>query len=937
MRIPIGPRSWTVLLVGAVFGAISCSGGGDPVEPPDPPRPTTISIATPSFSFDAIGATEQITVTIRDQNGQSMSGVSVTYISNNSNAVSVSGSGLVTAVGNGTAMISVQAGSLSATVNVTVMQLAVAPQILGGDGQSAGAGGLLPVALQVKAQDRLGNALQGKAVTFAVTKGGGSVAPATAITGIDGVASAAWTLGTVAGGEQEVSASVEGQATPTTFTATVLAGPPATMAVHAGDNQTATVGSPVGTPPAVIIKDFFGNPVKDVGVLFAVTGGGGSVTGASAMTNDAGVATVGSWVLGDAPGANGLSASSGSLAPVALMATALVGPPANVTVSGGDNQTATIASPVTVPPSVLVTDALGNPVADVTVTFAVTGGGGNVAGATPQTNGNGIAAVGSWTLGPTAGPNALSATVASLAPATFSATAVAPPAAIVVFAGNNQVAAAGSEVPVPPAVRVTDALGNPSVGVAVAFQITGGGGSLEMAAAGASGFLVNATLISAETDGNGVAAAESWTLGTTAGPNSVSATVIGLPPANFAATGVAGQAAAVAINTGNNQTATVSTPVPVPPSVIVRDQHSNPVSGATVTFLVASGGGFVTSGVVQTNPQGVAAVGGWTLGPSAGTNTMTATVTGAAIAGNPVTFTATGTVAPLPGLNIEVRFLVGADVVGGPQASGQAPTPAQEAAFNNAAARLAAIVTHDLPSVPFSTGAGSCGANAPAINETIDDLVIFATLEPIDGVGMILGSAGPCWLRGGSLLPFIGRMRFDVADLAALESSGLLEPVILHEMLHVLGVGSLWDLLGLLVNPSLTMGAGVDTHLTGVQSVAAFNAIGGTTYTGGAKVPVHNDAVSGRADAHWRESVLLSELMTPFVDTSNPLSRLTIASLQDLGYVVDLDQADPFGIMPTFVLGPDKAAHRFELVKDVERLPLGVVDSKGRVIRVIPR
>jgi hypothetical protein len=101
----------------------------------------------------------------------------------------------------------------------------------------------------------------------------------------------------------------------------------------------------------------------------------------------------------------------------------------------------------------------------------------------------------------------------------------------------------------------------------------------------------------------------------------------------------------IAINAGNSQSATVSTSVSINPSVIVRDTYDNPVSGVSVTFAVATGGGSGTSLSATTNGSGIATVGSWTLGASVGSNTMTATSTG--LTGSPVTFTATGTAVPV--------------------------------------------------------------------------------------------------------------------------------------------------------------------------------------------------------------------------------------------------------------------------------------------------
>ncbi len=110
---------------------------------------------------------------------------------------------------------------------------------------------------------------------------------------------------------------------------------------------------------------------------------------------------------------------------------------------------------------------------------------------------------------------------------------------------------------------------------------------------------------------------------------------------------VTGQPAAVAVSAGAGQSAAVNAAVAVPPAVLVTDAGGNPVPRAAVTFAVASGGGTVSpSGPVLTDFSGVAAATSWTLGPSPGTNTLTATVTGTGISGNPLTFTATGTVGP---------------------------------------------------------------------------------------------------------------------------------------------------------------------------------------------------------------------------------------------------------------------------------------------------
>ena len=76
---------------------------------------------------------------------------------------------------------------------------------------------------------------------------------------------------------------------------------------------------------------------------------------------------------------------------------------------------------------------------------------------------------------------------------------------------------------------------------------------------------------------------------------------------------------AVVANSPVTQNATVGTAVGSPPSVKVTDANSAPVPNVSVTFAVASGGGSLTGpATVQTNASGIATVGGWVLGATAG-------------------------------------------------------------------------------------------------------------------------------------------------------------------------------------------------------------------------------------------------------------------------------------------------------------------------------
>lgn len=238
-------------------------------------------------------------------------------------------------------------------------------------------------------------------------------------------------------------------------------------------------------------------------------------------------------------------------------------------------------------------------------------------------------------------------------------------------------------------------------------------------------------------------------------------------------------------------------------------------------------------------------------------------------------------------------------------------TPSQEAAFAAAAERWGEIVRTGLPSVSVNVAAGACAPGAPAFAGTVDDLTIDAIVTPIDGVGGTLGSAGPCIIRTTGGLPAYGVMRFDAVDLARIEADGILGDVILHEMGHVMGIGTRWSAFSLL-NGSGTS----DPTFTGVVARGAWNALSGA----GTPVPVEGTGGAGTANAHWRESVFNAELMTGWVDNgANPISDVTVGSLSDLGYGVDLDAADGYGLPALLAPGGATGGHQLhtELVEPI--------------------
>jgi Leishmanolysin/Viral BACON domain len=263
-------------------------------------------------------------------------------------------------------------------------------------------------------------------------------------------------------------------------------------------------------------------------------------------------------------------------------------------------------------------------------------------------------------------------------------------------------------------------------------------------------------------------------------------------------------------------------------------------------------------------------------------------------------------------------------------------TPTRQAIFKQAAARWGEIIVADLQDLISETGDlpatnKVCGFATPAFVGTIDDLLIFASIAPIDGKGKVLGQAGPALIRKDNSLTLVGCMQFDVADVQTLETEGTFTQTILHEMGHVLGFGSLWVDLALLDKTCPGTSSG-PFDFTGKNAVLEFGTLGKS-----GNPPVENNFGAGTQCSHWDEDTFDNELMTGFLGgtasaTVNPISALTVASTKDLGYAVDLSKADPYTI-PTCSPNCDNAALRVTNTTqpwEIVLPPKGTVDVNGQ-------
>ncbi|MCZ6857892.1 MAG: hypothetical protein O7F70_07825, partial [Gemmatimonadetes bacterium] len=194
-------------------------------------------------------------------------------------------------------------------------------------------------------------------------------------------------------------------------------------------------------------------------------------------------------------------------------------------------------------------------------------------------------------------------------------------------AGDGQTATAGAALMASLAVQVNDQTGAAMANVSVNFSVTAGGGTVSSA--------------SATTDASGQASTD-WTLGTTAGTQTVRASVTSNAAINqdFTATANPDMPVALTLVGGNMQTGLVNQPLANPIEVMVADQFGNGVSNQPVTFSLPPGTGSLGTTDANTGTDGLAST-TWTLGPATGIQTAEATAAG--LTGSPIAFTATGT------------------------------------------------------------------------------------------------------------------------------------------------------------------------------------------------------------------------------------------------------------------------------------------------------
>ncbi|HYT83298.1 MAG TPA: hypothetical protein VEK86_07600, partial [Gemmatimonadales bacterium] len=422
VAVVTSPETLSVSVV-ALSGTIPLFSGTRPVPVPGPPTPTEIPVATyigptaDSIVIQPRSPFVHLNDSLRFQVQGFNAGVAVTqffvaWSTSDTTVARINHFGVLRGPA-ARASVRVRARTPSgASDSVTATFVPAATQLvaIAGGGQTAVVGAPLVTPLEVESRGADGLAVGGVSVRFRSLVGGGAVTDTVVVTDGAGRARTTVTLGSVVGAQSfEASATGLG-GSPVTFNAVAFAGGATQLVATAGNLQSAVVGTAVIVDPTVRAEDQFGNPVPGASITFAVSGGGGSVTGPAQLTNGAGVATVGSWTLGTTVGTDTLTATLSGVTPVRFTATALAGAASRIQAIAGGGETVTVNAAVATAPAVRVTDQFGNAVAGASVTFAVDSGGGTLGGPSAvATDTGGIARSPAWTIGTAVGANTLTA------------------------------------------------------------------------------------------------------------------------------------------------------------------------------------------------------------------------------------------------------------------------------------------------------------------------------------------------------------------------------------------------------------------------------------------------------------------------------------------------------------------------------------------------
>lgn len=594
---------------------------------------------------------------------------------------------------------------------------------------STTAGATISPSVQVRIEDALGNLVGGatNAVTVSLgnNPGGGTLSGTRTVNASGGVATFSTLSIDRPGNGYSIVASASGLTGATSNPFNITTGAATTIAANSATSLSGVAGSAVSPAPSVKVTDGSGNGVAGVSVTFAVTAGGGSVSGASQTTNSLGVATVGSWILGTAAGTNNnqLRATSSGLSgsPVTFTASATAGSAGVldfITQPASTGQSGVALSPQ---PVLQLEDALGNPVSTggVTVTATIASGpSGTLSGNSVNTTSNGRATFTNLVINGPSGTYTLAFSGPDLTGVTSEDIVIGSGAAarLDITTQPSTSVENGVDFPQQPVIQLEDASGNAvgqaNVTISVTTQSCAGrtlGGDL-----------------SAETNSQGVATFTNLRLtGTTGtcrllfaatGLTSVASDLITVGPGPVSAAQSTITASPGSITAGGSGSTI---------TVTVRDQSNNVVPGVDVLPSVQGTGSFAPSGTQQTNGSGVATF--TFTSTDAGTQTIRASADGVLITDDADVVVAAGAADPSTS-TLDVS--PGSIVAGG---SGATATVTARDQFGNVVSGAAVVVdvTGSATIAPSASGStsGSGVFTATITSTTAGARTVSATVD----------------------------------------------------------------------------------------------------------------------------------------------------------------------------------------------------------------
>jgi acetyl esterase/lipase len=565
------------------------------------PGGLTIEAGNNQSIAEGTTAATALEVSVADQHGDALAGVTVTFTSGAGGSFSGASSAMVVTNSSGIATapsltvnstpgpltVTASSGGVSATFSLTITQQTTPASlaIVSGNNQSITEGGTGATPLAVSVTNQYGQTLAGVTVTFTSGAGGsfsGSSSAAVA-TNSSGIATAPALMVNSTPGPLSVIASTSSLNATFSLTITQQTAP-ASLAIVSGNNQSITEGGTAGTPLAVLVTNQYGQTLSGVTVTFT-SGAGASFSGASSATvvsNSSGIATASPLTVNSTPGPLTVTASSSGVSATFSLTITQQTTPASLAIVSGNNQSITEGGTAGTPLAVLVTNQYGQTLSGVTVTFT-SGAGASFSGANSAaavTGATGVATAPALTANSNLGPLSVTASASGLS-TTFSLTVVelTSAASLTIVSGNNQVITEGGTASTPLAVSVTNLYGQGLAGVSVTFT-SATGGSFNGASSAA-----------AVSDSTGLATAPALTVTSSPGPLSVTAGAANLKATFSLSIGQQTTPSALSITSGNYQSIAAGGTNATPLAVSVTNQYGQTVAGVGVTFTVNAGAG----------------------------------------------------------------------------------------------------------------------------------------------------------------------------------------------------------------------------------------------------------------------------------------------------------------------------------------------------------